>query len=43
MSYADMTPEEAKVVSPTVVFVDDNNKIKRIANYEKYGRLEDQE
>ncbi len=43
MAYADMTPEEAKNVNPTVVFVDDNNKINRIANYEKYGRLEDQE
>jgi aspartate 1-decarboxylase len=43
MSYCDVTPEEAKELKPTVVFVDNDNKISRIANYEKYGRLEDQE
>ncbi len=43
MSYADVTPEEASNMKPTVVFVDKDNKINRIANYEKYGRLEDQE
>lgn len=29
MSYAYMTPEEAKDNKPTVIFVDENNKIKR--------------
>jgi aspartate 1-decarboxylase len=43
MAYADATPEEALKMKPEVVFVDDKNKISRIANYEKYGRLEDQE
>ena len=39
MSYADMTPEEAANHKPTVVFVDDNNKIVRKAHYEKHGQL----
>ncbi len=43
MSYADMTVEEAKGNKPTVIFVNDDNKIIRKTNYEKYGRLEDQE
>ncbi len=43
MSYAEMTPEEAKVVKPSVVFVDDDNKISRITNYEKHGRLFEEE
>lgn len=42
MSYCDMTPEEAKEHKPKVVFVDDNNKIKRITNYEKHGQLSDE-
>ena len=41
MSYCDMTPEEAKQHKPKVVFVDENNKIKRISNYEKHGQLSD--
>ncbi len=41
MCYADMTPEEAKTHRPKVLFVDDDNKISRITNYEKHGRLED--
>ena len=41
MCYAEMTPEEAKEHKPTVVFVDDNNKITRLTSYEKHGRLED--
>ena len=40
MAYADMTPDEAKEYKPTVVFVDANNKIKSIKNYEKHGLLE---
>lgn len=39
MAYADMTPEEAVQVKPQVVFVDENNRIKRIAHYEKHGEL----
>ncbi|MGN0435590.1 MAG: aspartate 1-decarboxylase [Wujia sp.] len=41
MCYAQMTPEEYKENKPKVVFVDDNNKISRITNYEKHGLLED--
>ena len=41
MAYATMTPEEAKDHKPSVVFVDDNNHVERIASYEKHGRLED--
>ena len=43
MSYAEMTLEECKEYHPTVVFVDDNNAISRITNYEKHGRLSDME
>ncbi len=39
MSYAQMTPEEAKQHKPKVVFVDEDNHIARITNYEKYGEL----
>lgn len=39
MSYARMTPEEAKEHQPHVVFVDDDNKIRQISRYEKYGVL----
>lgn len=42
MAYAKLTPEEAKTHKPMVVFVDDNNKIVRKANYEKHGLLCDQ-
>lgn len=41
MSYASMTPEEAKENRPNVVFVDENNKIVRKTNYEKHGLLKD--
>ncbi|MGN0385301.1 MAG: aspartate 1-decarboxylase [Lachnospiraceae bacterium] len=41
MSYGSFTPEEAKEFHPTVVFVDDDNKIARITNYEKHGLLKD--
>ena len=41
MAYAQMTPEEAKEHKPKVVFVDEENKISRLTNYEKHGRLED--
>ena len=33
--------EEAKHHKPQVVFVDDDNKIARITNYEKHGLLKD--
>lgn len=39
MSYAQMTPEEAKEHKPQVVFVDDENKIRQVSRYEKYGEL----
>lgn len=39
MSYAQMTPEEAKEHKPKVVFVDDENRIRQVSNYEKYGVL----
>ncbi|MDY2866672.1 MAG: aspartate 1-decarboxylase [Sodaliphilus sp.] len=42
MAYANLTPEEAKTHKPMVVFVDDDNKIERKANYEKHGLLCDQ-
>ena len=42
MAYAQMTPDEAKSHKPTVLFVDDNNKIVRKANYEKHGLLKEQ-
>ena len=41
MSYADMTPEEAKTHKPSVVFVDEINRIDRVTNYEKHGQLFD--
>ena len=43
MSYAQMSEEEAKENSPKVVFVDDDNKITRVTNYEKHGALFDVE
>ena len=41
MSYAQMTPEEVRENKPKVVFVDDDNKITRVTNYEKHGQLFD--
>lgn len=41
MSYANLTPEEAKNHRPTVVFVDDKNCINRVTTYEKHGKLQD--
>ncbi|MBR3645336.1 MAG: aspartate 1-decarboxylase [Lachnospiraceae bacterium] len=43
MSYAQMTPEEIENHKPQVVFVDDDNKIARVTQYEKYGSLFDVE
>ncbi len=39
MAYAQMPKEEAKKFRPTVVFVDDNNKIKEITEYERHGEI----
>ena len=39
MAYAQMTPEEVATHKPNVVFVDGNNQIQQVANYEKYGVL----
>ena len=39
MSYCTLTPEEAGNHRPYVVFVDEDNKIKRLARYEKHGEL----
>lgn len=39
MAYCTMKSEEAKKHKPTVVFVDDKNKIDRITSYEKHGQL----
>ena len=39
MAYCDMTPEEAKDHKPYVVFVDEKNKIRQVARYEKHGQL----
>lgn len=39
MAYAYLTSEEAKTHKPKVVFVNDDNSIKSISDYEKHGRL----
>lgn len=39
MCYAQMTPEEVKEHKPKVVFVDDDNQIRQVSEYEKYGEL----
>lgn len=41
MAYADMTPEEIKTHTPTVLFLDDDNKILKITSYEKHGLFSD--
>lgn len=42
MAYAQMTPEEAREYRPKVVFVDKDNKIKSVVNYEKHGVIAEQ-
>ena len=42
MAYATMTPDEAREHKPTVLFVDEHNKLVRKANYEKHGLLVEQ-
>lgn len=39
MCYADETPEEAKASKPTVILVDEKNKITKKCHYEKHGEL----
>lgn len=39
MAYADVTPEEAKQMKPTVLFVDEKNQVTRKTNYEKHGEI----
>lgn len=39
MAYAQVTPEEAKELRPTVLFVDDKNKVTKVTNYEKHGEI----
>ena len=41
MAFAEMDEKEAKEFKPTVVFVDEDNKIKSIKNYEMHGALSD--
>ena len=40
MAYCTLTPDEAKTHKPTVVFVDGDNKIKKISSAEKHGEIE---
>lgn len=39
MAYAEMENEEAKTHKPTVVFVDDKNRVTKVSSYEKHGIL----
>ncbi|MGL5635077.1 MAG: aspartate 1-decarboxylase [Sarcina sp.] len=39
MAYCELEQEEAKNHKPKVVFVDEDNKINRVTNYEKHGQL----
>jgi len=39
MSYAQVTPEEAKAMQPNVVLVDEKNQIQKISHYEQHGQL----
>lgn len=41
MSYCSCDIEQAKKHKPKVVFLDDNNRITRITDYEKHGLLKD--
>lgn len=41
MAYASYGEQEAKAHKPAVIFVDDDNHISRITNYEKHGLLKD--
>lgn len=39
MAYASYSEKDLEKYSPKVVFVDDENKIKKISSYEKHGTL----
>ena len=39
MCYCQMTPEEAREHKPKVIFVNEDNSINKITNYEKHGQL----
>lgn len=39
MAYCNMTPDEAKAHRPSVVFVNDGNKIESVMEYEKHGEI----
>lgn len=41
MAYCEMDREEAIDHKPQVVFVDEENRVSRVTNYEKHGRLSD--
>ena len=43
MTYGQYTPDEAKEHKPAVVFVDEENKVNRVTNYERHGLLKDME
>ncbi len=40
MAYAQVTPEEAQKMRPTVLFVDEKNQVTKVTNYEKHGQIE---
>lgn len=39
MTYAQVTPEEASELRPTVLFVNEKNKVTKVTNYEKHGEI----
>ena len=39
MAFAQVTPEEASELRPTVLFVDEKNKVTKVTNYEKHGEI----
>lgn len=39
MAYANVTADEAKNLRPTVLFVDEKNKVTKVTNYEKHGEI----
>lgn len=43
MAYGQYTPDEEKEHKPAVVFVDEENKVSRVTNYERHGLLKDME
>lgn len=43
MCYAQVNEKEAEERKPKVVFVDEENRIVRVTNYEKHGLLKDME